>query len=105
MFKSLNYVEDGRYRLVDTDFTCLLSCQERISIKTLAVIKEYQRRGLPIAPNVARLYLYWGTETDYPNYESRCRLLDKHHPKLQFGKLYYACVMRQMKQLQFGRRR
>ena len=103
MFRSFTE-DDGKCKLVDDNFTFTFRSEGRISTKTASIIREYQRRNLPVAPNIARLYLHmrFGWDSDYA---TKRELLDERFPELEFGKRYYGCVLRQVKQLQFGKRK
>lgn len=104
MFKSLivnslALTEKHDYTIIDSNF------QEKIKIKSdvphivseLAVITIYKNRKLPIAQNVARLYLWheFRNKTRYSDQEFSLwkRLIDNERPELEYGSKYFQCVI------------
>jgi hypothetical protein len=116
MFKSIQHIlsnvisDEYFYLLEDTEFTCEISIGRGrvVSSQTMrffATAIEYKRRNLPIAKNLALFYLSYkkrGYGIDAALLERDKFLFDTHYPELEYGKKYYRCVVRQIKQLSFG---
>lgn len=129
MFQQLDYAREENLRsdnthyhyiILDTDFTCGTSSKASSKTETLtwaqaprvaAIVRAYQERKLPIAPNVARFYIWKHTtsgsfENDKVtknNLLADAIWITKYHPELNYGQRILPCVLRQFKQLQYGR--
>jgi hypothetical protein len=129
MFKSLSYYtyytreEDTIiYRLNDDNFITYIRAARhgalRESIVTLAILKTYAGRNLPVAPNLARFYVW-----QYKKQTSMFEAIERDHTWLncRFDEykcvdgscwlegcdqnycIYYPCVRRQVRQLLFSK--
>ena len=117
MFQSLERIDFGGdddlsvYRLVDSDFVVELRVSESLWDWMDALIVEYGNRNLPVAPNLARLLMWF-----YPKYRYRYsgmvmlmndswrKSFDYLHPRHHYTAKYHDCVMRHLTQLTFGKR-
>lgn len=112
MFKSISYHGHNRgsglysYYLMDDKFetTCFIpdftdSGITAVDLQAVAVFLEYKRRSLPVAPNVALLFLWNNYNTTKIITHSKNWIVG-HYPEYE---KYHACILRQMKQKQFGR--
>ena len=135
MFQSIVYVSESyelttyytHYRLTDSDFEpCevktpslnipnndALAAWHRDSwtanafMAVPAIIPEYERRGLNVSRNIALLYLWFARRERFdPLRAARVGLwwLNSFYPQLDYPK-YYPCVINQIKQLTYGRRK
>jgi hypothetical protein len=99
------------YEIIDSSFqeeTSIsgITRHSRAIAPEVAVINKYLEKGLPIPSNIARLYLYYSkvSRLHVPStVEGFKTMIDDYFPHLNYGKLYYPCVLRQIKQLSFGR--
>lgn len=93
------------WHLIDTDFRAYLFDKDRnIQTITFCLIKEYQRRNLPVAPNVVALYKQykWHLRFDYPScIETQKKLIDVRYPELKYGKEIYPCVLNEFDKLKW----
>ena len=78
--------------LTDTDF----SCEIEISIGKPAndvrcIIKEYEKRGLPVADNILRFYQFYSDDLKRVHgwITNDKKWLDKHYPELEYSVKYY----------------
>lgn len=105
--KNNNYI----YYLIDSEFTCseVLTFEPpatnvAATILVRVVIREYKKRNLPVAKNVALLYFdsyKKGFKIDgWLEYDKE--LLDAYYPKLEYGKKYYKCVLNQIRMLKYS---
>ena len=104
----IDWTPDRIVDLKDTDFECRLSIPAppmpfSVSItRELAIIQEYGRRGLPIAANLALLYLgYKSNNLDWLLNADK-EGIDRCYPELNYGTTIYPCVLRHIKQRTFG---
>ena len=113
MFQSIEYYEDNsdayQYYLTDSDFgmvSCpvISGCGNSIVRRIVAIIGVYQTRGLSVAPNIARFYL-WDRSYVSSYLEYHRDTMERWHPSLQYGIKYYPCVINQIKQLTYGKRK
>ena len=121
MFQSLPYqiVSDGHYiyQLIDSEFQVsdineYGSQADAISTRVNIIITEYQKRNLPVAPNVACFYRWWSkTSSRFSSQRNpvslavaNCQYVVGAHPKHEYGTKYYPCVVRQIKQLGWGKK-
>src|SRR5271165_6468273 len=94
--------DNSNVEIIDTDFgsvhvkTPNKYHQSGICIRReVSIIGEYSRRGLPVAPCLARQYLTYET-TDLPRILQRDKeALDELAPELEYSTKYYQCVLGQ----------
>jgi len=93
------------YKLIDDDFECEVVSHGIIASSAMigAVVAEYQRRNLPVAKNIALLYLFFNQKRNNIQVwiKQHCNLIDYHIPELEYGKKYYPCVINQIKMMSF----
>src|SRR5882757_3408494 len=105
MFKSITISgwENGKhsYILKDSSFTdTVLGYKDvhgSIALETV-LIREYSNRKLPVAKNVALLYLSYNSfsmEFAKKYINDDCQLIDATFPELEYGKKYFRCVVNQ----------
>lgn len=65
--------------------------------RIVVVIETYQKKNLPVASNIARLWFYNQTRIiPEPQHTLKdCEWIDKYFPQLEYGKKYYPCILRQ----------
>lgn len=122
MFSSILFLRTDRdgyyhYQLFDTQFEvettskCGSGGFEHwlIAPRVAATIFPYLNRNLPVAANIARLYLYVHNPRNARYYVDRRGLdvdrkwLDKEYPELSYSTKIFPCVLNHIKQLQYGR--
>jgi len=73
-----------------------------------AAIREYKTRNLPVVKNISLLYLgFRNAQIDLVyDLEKDRQWIDKFAPDLEYGKLYYHCVVNQIKRslYRYGKR-
>lgn len=110
MLVSLTIIEDYAafryFALVDTDFSCEVSVpfQRDGGMRTLAVVKEYGKRKLPIAKNVALAqWTHALSQKDPIYFQQKIWLghsimgkntVENVYPELNYTNKYYPCVLR-----------
>ncbi len=106
MFKSALYHSRNIYgcnihRLRDDRFEQLVEVDH--GGLTFQIIETYRKRELPIAPNLALYYLWYGYSKVRLNamMEYDRKTIDVIMPS--YGKKIYPCVLRQIEQRSFGR--
>lgn len=115
MFKSteLTYYKDNTciVSIQDTDFIYTISTVHKdLFICVVAAILAYSERNLPVASNIALLYLFWSTSYFYNGHRINKWLLtdreqiETHYPNLQYKSKIYPCVIRQLKLLNFHKK-
>ena len=88
------------YKVVDDSFTGTgLIISGRASSEAALVI-EYEKRDLPVAKNVARLYMNsWNAGRNVKLWFTLdADWIDTTYPELEYSKRYLPCVLRQFKQ-------
>ena len=106
MFQHFEFREKTCWWLVDSNFECNPSS---ITLWVKAIIEEYGKRNLPIAPNIAA----WAIRSDdaigrlvIPLDIQLASMRDRYPSLyLQYRNEYEACVLRHIEQQQFGKKR
>ena len=117
MFKSiaLAYGSDTdditNIEIEDTDFNVVVPVSAKYREwgccirREVAIITEYSKRGLPVAPCLARAYLTYSPHEPLIKVMLRDKeMFDEVASELEYSAKYYPCVVRQIKQLHFGRK-
>ena len=112
MFQSIAFRDGMRYhRIVDTDFIADVKTSEH-SCFASSIITVYRERKLPVAPNLARYYLMqYGYDAEVSRRATNRVIagdlldIDNHFPALKYRPAECDCVLRQIKQLQFCKRK
>lgn len=118
-FQSLTYLSAEsdanvfHYRLVDSAFTDYLSIDpniyDRISLVAyeMLIIQAYEKRQLAVPKNLALFYLNYFKGRPGKDIDALVRAwrddIDELCPQFEYSKKYYACVVRQLKQLSYGK--
>ena len=114
MFINAEYLEviddQNFYILYDDDFECRIKSSKSsrlggCSLITAAAL-EYQSRKLPVAKNIAAIYLWYAKKgykiKDWLSPMGDCKIIEACEPDMQYRTKYYSCVLRQIKILDFA---
>lgn len=107
------------WRICDEDFTCEVSvpysrfCLDipHIPYQAAAIIREYGKRKLPVAKNIALMFVYCAfIPKEFRQYisgrtarldwlEARKTRIDQLFPELEYGMKYHRCVVNNFERL------
>ena len=91
-----------RYKIIDSDFTAQRSVVAIGEPCIAAIVEEYEARNLPVVPNLA---IHYSVANDPIEYAIQsCSMFGLYYPSVAYGAKYHECVLRHIRQLQFGRR-
>lgn len=102
MFQSIDYgLLNNSYQIVDDDFKVsgkyfpmdgeMLRWGDLIAI----IIKEYEKRNLPVVKNIIAYYMcrkYSSTVNRYIDYDH----IVKYYPEIKYKEKYYPCINRKL---------
>lgn len=110
MFKSItfnyNTVVENKvlHHLVDDDFTTFIKTRSRDPLPIMEqIILEYHRRNQKVAPNIVRACFFMKNMNVKQLLEDMLFYMDRYQPHISYGTKYHPCVLRQYKQLTFGK--
>lgn len=105
-FRVLEQVGNGyKFQLIDTDFTVVFTNPP--DCIQLVACREYKKRNLPVAKNIALVYRYLEANAatafvvNIHNMELIKNSIDRDYPELEYGAKYYNCILNELKKLQF----
>lgn len=102
MFNTISFISFTspfyNYIVYDTDFNqniSILDCLNAPARALAVVIRCYKERNLPVVPSVVALYLIWlkTININITEYSKHRQTIDEYYPELEYGKLYYRCVV------------
>jgi hypothetical protein len=98
------------FRLTDTEFTMIFPCPVYHHAMCIeGMTKIYERRGMPVAPNIARYYLQVFDQYGRKSINYLPTIMRHDKTALEINApgllLYFHCITRQIRQLTFGKYR